>query len=421
MVVANPNVVLRRASPADVDAVAEFNSRLHDDSRLGIWTRDAMSGRHPTMNAASFLLAVERRTDQIVSLACLIPQTWTYDGIALTVGQIETVGTDPDYRRQGLTRAIIEALHRESEENGHLVQAILGNPWWYRRFGYEYALTFGGRRHLELADLEALAEKAHPRFQVRPAETIDIPALSSLYQQQCAGKLLVLDRDRERWHFDLTGHSPGSLFEARNWLLQDHSESTAGFFRTLAPLFDGRLVVTDLVAEKDVGLSELLPTICQSLQHQLSDEVVRLTFDLGMTHPAYQALEEILSALDRPYAWYVRVPDLPALVNRIKPVLERRLADAGLSDLNESLCLSFYEDGLRMKFEKGRLAEVVSQPGEDQSDAAFPPLVFLKLLFSYRSLAELLHAFPDCWATPQATEILNVLFPRRISWVQSMG
>jgi len=28
----------------------------------------------------------------------------------------------------------------------------------------------------------------------------------------------------------------------------------------------------------------------------------------------------------KPYAWYIRVPDLPAFIRRIKPVLEKRLA-----------------------------------------------------------------------------------------------
>ena len=58
----------------------------------------------------------------------------------LDAGLPELVGTHPDYRRRGLVREQFEVLHRWSKERGHLMQAIAGIPYYYRRFGYEMAV-----------------------------------------------------------------------------------------------------------------------------------------------------------------------------------------------------------------------------------------------------------------------------------------
>jgi hypothetical protein len=45
----------------------------------------------------------------------------------------------------------------------------------------------------------------------------------------------------------------------------------------------------------------------------------------------------------------------------------------------------------------------------------------LQLLFGYRDLTELRHAFPDVWTKGEARALLPTLFPRRASWVVPLG
>jgi len=143
-------LVLRWATPADSEAIARFNGRIHGDGEapnpfvVG-YTRDLISDGHPTVGPGNFSLVEDTRDgDKVVSSLCLIPQTWTYAGIPFGVGRPEIVGTDPAYRRRGLVRAQMEVAHARSAALGHLVQGITGIPWYYRQFGYEYALALGG-------------------------------------------------------------------------------------------------------------------------------------------------------------------------------------------------------------------------------------------------------------------------------------
>ncbi|MCB0065990.1 MAG: hypothetical protein KDD77_02500 [Caldilineaceae bacterium] len=126
------------------------------------------------------------------------------------------------------------------------------------------------------------------------------------------------------------------------------------------------------------------------------------------------------------YAWYVRVPDLPRLVRHLRPVLEKRLAASPLRGYSGELKLSFYRDGLRLAFAAGQLTEVAAWPPPDTDHhewqgAGFPPLVFLQLLFGYRSLAELRATFPDVYAEQEAALLLDILFPKSPSTVYSMS
>ena len=141
----------------------------------------------------------------------------------------------------------------------------------------------------------------------------------------------------------------------------------------------------------------------------------RFAFWLGAEHPVYQVFDKRLPHTVEPYAWYVRVPDLPGFLRHVAPVLEQRLESSPLVGHSGELKISFYRSGLRLAFEGGRLVDVEPwQPTpEQEGDAGFPDLTFLQLLFGYRSMEELDHAFADCWASgDKARPLFDALFPK---------
>jgi hypothetical protein len=152
---------------------------------------------------------------------------------------------------------------------------------------------------------------------------------------------------------------------------------------------------------------------------------------LGTDHPVRHVSH--LTADDGPYAFYVRVPDLPAFVRRVAPVLEARLTASALVGHTGELRLGFYREGLRLVFERGKLTgaeawtpsidtagveNVLASGDVRRPSAMFPPLTFLQLLFGYRSLGELEHAYADCVVrTVEARSLLNAIFPKQPSCV----
>jgi hypothetical protein len=199
-----------------------------------------------------------------------------------------------------------------------------------------------------------------------------------------------------------------------------------GYFQH--PTFLGMTGVCALGYElqKSVSWLEVTPCVARYLWQRGQEYAKRdgrqcdkFGFMLGASHPAYEALTDSLPGVREPYAWYIRVPDLPAFICHIKPMLEKRLAESIAAGYSGELKISFYRDGLRVVFEKGQLNSVESwkpNPANNDESVAFPGLTFLQMVFGHRSFDELQYAFADCyWNTNEARRLLEILFPKKLS------
>ena len=421
-------LVLHWATRDDIDPLAQFNIRVHSDNAdqpeawLGDWTRDLMSGDHPTTSFEDFTVVVDSNHGRkIVSSLCLISQQWTFEKIPFGVGRIELVGTDPAYRRRGLVRRQMEVIHKLSAANGELIQAITGIPWYYRQFGYEMALNLDGGRKLFWARPGNDKNPQNETFDLRPAAPTDIPLLQELFKINCERSLLRLHRTRAEWAYGMftaTSATPGKL---RIFIFENELGQGVGYARYWA--WGTNFVVREMAVKPGISwrqasltLIHRLKTEADKMNNDREEAITNIHFNFGETHPVYDALGKQLEYLHKPYAWYIRIPDLKRFLEKIGPVLARRLAQSVMAGYAGNLRLSFYRDGLRLVFENGRMLEVVPyEPSHvEDADAFFPDRSFLQLLLGYRSFDELDYAFADCYAKNEETAILlRSLFPRQ--------
>ena len=199
-------LVLRRATPADAEAVAAFvadvlrgQDAAEPSPAMGAWSHDLVSGRHPGVRAEDCLLVTETATGAIVSCATLIAQQWSFGGVALDVGQPELIGTRAGFRGRRLVTALMEAMHRESAARGHHLLSITGIPWLYRQFGYELALERGGGPNIPAAGLAHLDPTAAAAYRVRPAQEDDAAFLVATDAHAARRNLVSVRRDERLW------------------------------------------------------------------------------------------------------------------------------------------------------------------------------------------------------------------------------
>jgi hypothetical protein len=428
-------LILRRATVADTDALAAFDAEfLADpgqppDQRLDAEVRDMMSGKHPVLSASDFTVVEDTRTGAIVSSLNLISQTWSYGGIKFGVGRPELVVTHPDYRRRGLVRAQFEVVHQWSRERGEKVQGITGIPWYYRQFGYDMALELGGGRMGYELQVPKLKEGESEPYRVRPAAEADVPFMAELYERAFQRYLVAgAYRDEAMWRYDLTGRRENSDGRMEMRVIETGAGEPVGVLLHGARLWNSFMGA--LVYELRPGASWLAvtPTVVRYLMafgeqvaaREGKEECAGFAFYLGSEHPVYQVMHEGLPQRRKPYAWYIRVPDLPDFLRHVAPVLERRLETSVVPGYSGEVKLSFYKSGVRLAFENGRLATAESwmpTPAE-RGDAGFPDLTFLQVLFGYRTILDLREVFPDCWVKNDEVGILLwALFPKQMSRV----
>jgi GNAT superfamily N-acetyltransferase len=443
-------LVLRRATAADAEDLAAFYGAAvfgtpeRPDRPLAAWTRDLLTRPHPTFADGGFTVVQDPGTGGIVSALCLIPQTWSYAGVPFGVGRVELVGTLPAYRRRGLIRRQMEEVHRWSAALGHPVQVITGIANFYRQFGYEQGLPLGGGRGGGRQQIPALpAGRAEP-FRVRPATAADAPFLAELEAQTRRRSLLSVPRDAALWRYEIEGRSAEHQYRRVVGVV----EATGADVRPAGervgllvhpPVRGPTVRVTACELLPGVSWLAVAPSVLRYLKVQGDawapatpedgdGRFDRLFFALGPEHPVYRALPATLDVTEPPHPQYVRVADLPAFLLRLGGVLEQRLAASVAVGFTGRLRLSFYRDGVLLRFREGRLAGVESCPHDAPGDAtgpigaSFPGLSFLQLLCGARSIDELEHAFADCrMRTEEARVLLHALFPKHPSLIWAMS
>lgn len=424
-------LMLRWSAPDDVERVAALYQqgfRRSADAPLSwsipLWTRDMFSGRHPHIGPRDFAVVEDTRTGTLVAATCLLRYTVEYEGIPLAFGRPEMVASLQEYRRRGLIRAIFELIHARSEAEGDQLQGITGIPYYYRQFGYEYAVELEHFSTVYFAAIPPLKAGAEEPYTLREATIADADRLRRLWDRERAGTGISTVVEDAYWRWRLDGMHPDALERHRPLLIADRDGRVAGSVLLAPGRWGQEMYVDSLVVDEGVPLAAAIPSVLRGLV-ALADTTKPVRADtppaaaialrLPTAHPAHTALLGIPAAT-RPYvyAWYLRVPDLPAFIRTIAPALERRLAASPQSGYSGELTLDFYRGGLRLAFEQGRLvtAEDWRPPLWAEGKAGFPPLVFLQLLFGYRDLGELRAFYSDVWAEGDADPTLRALFPK---------
>lgn len=426
-------LLLRHARPEDAEALGSFNADVHRNSEddpldefVGAWTRDLLQRPHPTVAPELFTVVEDTTNGAIASTLNLIPQTWTYGGIPFGVGRVELVATAKEYRRQGLVRRQMEEVHRWSADMGHLLQAITGIPWYYRQFGYEMCLNLGGGRRHSLDDVPALPEGDRERFSVRRATLDDVPFLTATDDSAHSRSLIACGRDTALWRYEVEDPpSHNSLAASPVLIVESTDHQPVGFVVTANALWDRSFAINTLEIASGASWLAIMPSLLrwakQEGERQAGSEqktLKEILFSLGDDHPAYPVLGSKAVMTGRPYAWFIRVPDLPAFLKQVQPVLERNLAASPASGFTGDLNLFFFQSGLTITFEAGIISAITPRTDLDRrKSATFPGLTFLQVLTGWRSVQEVEYAFPDCRLDDTTRLLADSLFPKQSSFV----
>jgi hypothetical protein len=424
-------LIMRRADPSDAECLSAFNARIHGEDPLdaegvAAWTRDLLTLPHPTFHPDDFVIVEDPATGEIVSSLNLISQTWSYEGIEFGVGRPELVGTDDRYRNRGIVRAQFDVIHEWSRQRGELVQVITGIPYFYRQFGYEFALNLSGGKVGFEQHVPKLPEGEEEPYIVRPAVEADLSFLMMMYRRDISRSMVAAIRNEAEWRDDLLGKSPKNINRFDICVIETRDGRPVGYLTHPWFLWGTMQVATQYELDEGISYRAVTSSVIRYLwkigkEHAEAQKKTLSSFALwlGVNHSVYQVAPDWLVQERKPYAFYVRVPDLPAFFLRIAPVLERRIAESALAGHSGELKVSFYRDGLRLVFENGRIVTVETWKPRikvDEGHVSFPDLTFLQLLFGYRSLEELSHAYPDIiWKGGEARALLETLFPKKRS------
>src|SRR5262249_25867344 len=206
----------------------------------------------------------------------------------------------------------------------------------------------------------AAVKQALPPYRLRAASEADAPFLAATSAHGARRYLITAPRDAAAWRYVIGGRSAGSAMGDQGRIIERQTGDAAGYVEHVGRLLGPRFAVRGVEGRPGGAWGAVahpvLAYLCETAETYARETKTELGFIdgwmLGSAHPFAGVVQ--FSATRRPYAYYLRVPDLPDLLRRLTPVLERRLADSPFVGHSGELRLSFYRSGLRLVLAGGR-------------------------------------------------------------------
>jgi hypothetical protein len=401
-------LVLRTATPADLTQAAELVA-ARDEPEDGVdlhlvASTDGLDG-----------IAVVVAGDRVVSTLTLLDEVVHVGGpgdipaVAVPAGQVELVATDRAYEGRGLVRALMAWGHARSRARGHLLQVMIGIPFFYRQFGYAYAMPIPPWQRL------ATVASAPSDVEVRRATLADVPAMDAMQAEVQGGADVWMPHSPSCWRWLV--ERDGS----EQWLAV-RAGTPVGVARVVpgdGP--DDATLVAELAAADDESASAIVARAAGASggastgsDAGASDRAAApVEVQRRVSSPA--ALDTLLAPPEAPPEWYYgRVERLGPLLTHLAPVLQARLQAAGLGDRDHEVLLSSWRShvrfavgpsGFRLLAEGGPEQAPIHQGG-----SGVPPDALAPLLLGPHGAVGLQERLPDCLLGDQR-ELMAALFP----------
>lgn len=164
---------IRPETPADFAAVARINARAFGQAAEPVLVA-LLRQRQAYTPALSLVAEVN---GELAGHALFTPCVLPLMGDTVTAVLLAPLAVEPDFQRQGLGGALLEAGHAAARDQGASLSFLVGHPSYYPRFGYQTA-AFG------FASLTATAGPAPVALEARPLALADVPLLMALWDHE---------------------------------------------------------------------------------------------------------------------------------------------------------------------------------------------------------------------------------------------
>jgi hypothetical protein len=251
------------------------------------------------------------------------------------------------------------------------------------------------------------------RYRLRRAADSDAPALTKIYDASVSRCHIYLARDEAYWIYLIrdAGHPV--------WIAEDRANGNkpVGFL-----VYDRPEKSTIRIIEScGFGFMESL-----SIMRMLKKDFQGAFHIGGPPWGAMSGLSRSFGGIpSQPEQWLLRITDVPALLTKIAPALEKRLAASDCAGVTAEITVNMYKTAYRLAFAEGKLKSVEDvgfrdySMGADGGDLCIPRDAFVRLVFGFRRLDRLMDAWPDIVIGQSIRYLIDTLFPEVSAYIHT--
>ncbi len=378
------------------------------DSRVDVMVKKIID-HHPTVSLDDFFL-IEHHGRAVAGLGTT-PSRWSIGDVPLDVAELSCVATLPEYRNRGLQTRLMVEYHGRVLDKQYDLSAIEGIPYYYRQFGYDYALPLD---QMTKAELERI-----PKFKInhviRPFTSQDVHAAKGLFERNQSKFYVHTIRDDGIWKMQQeTGMIAERAFER---FVVEKNGAMIAFFTIIENSEAKELLLKEITDVNQEGAQSILGFV-----KHLGEQKGMSTFaaTISQSEPFTEEMVKTCAATkNRPYAWQIRITDHARLLRKMKPLFQKRLAASTYNSLTEKLKLNFYIFTVAISIENGVIENYEVLDTCEDRNVRFNPIVFAQLVLGYRSREELENIYPDFIVRPSHKGLIDILFPKLPSYIHT--
>jgi predicted acetyltransferase len=355
---------------------------------------------HPEMTDKNYFIV--KKGDQVAAGLLLLPQTWVIDGVEIKVAEMGCVGTRPEHRRKRLQRILNEKFDEYARENGYDLCVLAGIPYFYRQFGYQYAV-----------DLDISTTIVRDKIPIesslsrRDIVEADIPMMDELLRKTQERYMVKSIRTQGVWSMQQKTSTYGG--DGFKGAALTRNGELVGYYRFVEDEKDSTLNIRELCHSIEASEKEVLATLSK---HAEEKGLVKIKTAMAHVDPISEYLGELGGTRNKPYAWQVKPLDLYGLMEKLRPAFEKRIAESSFKGLSKELRFNFFKFAVKMEIVKGAIDSMEKYYGEEKRILAFNPYAFIQLITGYKSREEITAAYPDFGVRDDHRELVDVLFPK---------
>lgn len=189
------------------------------------------------------------------------------------------------------------------------------------------------------------------------------------------------------------------------------------YFRIREIAKEKQLLLTEISSVDQLGAQAVLGFL---KEYGLTHGLEMLSANISYEEPFTEQVATLGGVKRLPaYAWQLRMTDYVQMFEKIRPLLEVRLAGSMYRRLTDTLSFNFRAFTINVTCKDGRIESIQRIEAGPRSPIGLNPSVFVQLLTGYRSREELEMAFPDVRVDMSYRHLVDVLFPKLPSYIHS--
>ena len=342
---------------------------------------------------------------EVVAFAALLPFWLVIDGLTVEVGEIGFVATSQNYRYQGLFRRIHGRLMELAQRANYPLTVVFGIPGFYRRFGYGYAPEFDWRSEIDAAQARALP--ADRKFIARKAGPEDGARLHHLREQHVKSiARIYTPRSTEMWRWQI---ETAEKLQHAETLVLEKDEEIFGYIRVSSEW--GKFALVEAVG---LTVNTLRPVL--RMLGGMAEKKGKTSFLVKLPGP--DPLAAVLchygaSEAAPVYGLQSHILDTGLLLEKLRPVLEQRLAHSPFADLSCEVPITIYPKRFHIAIQEGRVINLNDDHSYSMDDCLrMGAETFLRLVLGRTPIKTLIKEHRDVRCPATLEPVINTLFPQ---------